>query len=66
MDQAVEMPRRFLDLLPHLIIAVEVENIGNKIERILIVLDFSIQAREIEAVRQVLFVDFAEVLIASR
>lgn len=60
------MARRLLDLLPHVVVAVEVEDIGDKIERILVVLDFGVQAREIEAVGQVLFVDLAEVLVAPR
>jgi hypothetical protein len=66
MHQAVQVTRRLLYLLPHVIVAVEVEDVCDEVERVLVVLNFSIKAREVEAVSQVLFVDFAEVLIAAR
>lgn len=59
------MSRGFLNLFPHLIVAVEVEDIGYEVERILVVLYFGVQAREVEAVGQVLFVNLAEVLVSS-
>ena len=60
------MARRFLDLLTHLIIAVEVEYIGDKVESILVVLDVRVEAGEVEAVGQIVFIDLAEVFIAPR
>ena len=60
------MTSRLLDLLAHLIVAVEIEHIGHKIQSILIVLHLSVEASEIEAVRQVILVDLAEVLVAAR
>lgn len=59
------MAGRLLDGLSHLVIAVEVEDIGDKVEGILIVLDLGVEARQVEAVGQVVFVDLAEVLVAS-
>jgi hypothetical protein len=59
------MPRRLLNLFPHLIVAVKVEDVGYEVEGILVVLDFGVQARKVEAVGQVFFVDLAEVLISS-
>lgn len=59
------MSRRLFDLLPHLIIAVQVEHVSDEVECILIPLHVCIEPRQIEPVRQVLFVDFAEVLVAS-
>lgn len=59
------MPRRFLNLLAHLVVAVEVEDIGDEVEGILVVLDLGVEASEVEAVGEVLFVDFAEVLVAA-
>lgn len=59
------MPCRLLDRFTHLIIAVQVENIRNKVERVLVILDFGIKSRQIEAIRQVILVDLAEVLVAS-
>lgn len=59
------MPRRFLDLFPHIIIAVEVEDVSYEVERILVVLDLRVKAGQIEAIGQVLFVDFAEVFVPS-
>lgn len=60
------MAGRFLDLLTHLIIAVEVEDIGDKVESILVVLNVSVEAGEVEAVGQIVFIDLAEVFIAPR
>lgn len=59
------MPRRLLYLLAHLIFAVKVEDVGNEVERILIVLHFGVQAREVETIGQVFLVDFAKVLVAA-
>jgi hypothetical protein len=55
--------RRLLYLFPHIIVAVEVEDVGYEVERILVVLDFSVEAREVETVGEVFFVDFAEILV---
>lgn len=64
-DQTVEMPRTLLNLLPHVVIHLHVKHIGDKVQRILVILDFSIQACQIEAVCQVVLIDLAEVLVAS-
>lgn len=58
------MPRALLNRLPHLIVAVQVEHVRNQIQRILIVLDFRVQAREVESICQVVLVDFAKVLVS--
>ena len=55
-----------LDLLSHLIVAVEIEDIGDEIKSVLVVLDIGVEACEVEAVGEVVLVDFAEVFIASR
>ena len=59
------MPRRFLDLLLHIIIAVQVKYVGDKVEGVLIVLDFSIESSEIEPVCEVVFIYFAKILVAT-
>ena len=64
--QSVEMPRRLLYLLAHLVIAVEVEHVSDEVQSILIVCDVRVQAGEVEAVCQVVFIDFAKVLITPR
>ena len=64
--EAVQVARALLYLLPHVVVAVEVEDVGNEIKGILIVLDFGVQPRQVEAIGEVLFVDFAEVLVAAR
>jgi hypothetical protein len=61
--QTVQMPRRLLNLFPHIIVAVEVEDVRYEVECVLVVLDFRVQARQVEAVGEVLFVDLAEVLV---
>ena len=65
MHQSVEMPRRLFDCLSHVVVAIEVEDIGDQVEGILVVLNICIKASEVEAVRQVIFIDLAEVLIAT-
>jgi hypothetical protein len=57
------VPRRLLDLLAHLIVAVEVEDVCHEVEGILVVLHLGVQPGEVEAVGQVLLVDLAEVLV---
>ena len=59
------MSCRLLDLLPHVIVAVEVENVGHKIKGILIVLNLGVQPCKVEAVGKVLFINLAEVLVSS-
>lgn len=59
------MPRIFLNLLPYLILALEIKHIRHKIQRILVVLHLLLQPGEVEAVRQVLLVDLAKVLVAA-
>ena len=66
MYQSVQMPRRLLNLFSHIIVTVEVEDVGYKIECILIVLNFGVQTREVEAIGEVFFVNLAEVFVASR
>lgn len=65
MDEAVQVAGRLLDGLAHVIVAVKVEDICDQIERVLIVLDFGIKTRQVESICKVLFVDLAEVLVAS-
>lgn len=64
--QAVEVPGRTLNGLTHIIVAVEVKDIRHQIERILVVLDLSVEASQVEAIRQVVLVDLAKVFVASR
>lgn len=58
------MPRRLFYLFPHVIVAVEIKDICYEVQRILVVLDFGVETRKVEAIGQVLFVNLAEVLIA--
>ena len=65
MHQPVQMPCRLLDGFAHLIVAIQVEDIGDKVEGILVVLNLGVEARQVEAVGQVVFVNLAKVLVAS-
>jgi hypothetical protein len=58
------MPGRLLDLLAHLVVALDVEHVGDEFERILVVLDLRVEPRQVEPVRQVVLVDVAEVFVA--
>lgn len=66
MYQAIQMASGLFDLLPHVVITVEVENVGDEVERILIILDLGVKPSEIEAIGQILLIDVAEVLIPAR
>lgn len=65
MHKAVEMPCALLDLLAHVVVDLHVEDVGDEVQGILIVLHFRVQASKVEAICQVVFVDLAEVFIAS-
>ena len=64
--KSVQVTGGFLYCFAHVIVAVEVENICDKIQSILIVLNFCVETGKVEAIRQVFFVNFAEVFIAPR
>jgi hypothetical protein len=65
MDQAIKMTGRFLDLLTHVIVAIEVENIVDEVKGVGVILNFGIQPRQVKPISQVLFIDFAEVLVST-
>ena len=60
------MSRGFLNLLSHLVIAIEIEDIGDEIESVLVILDVGVEACQVEAVGEVVLIDFAEVFISAR
>lgn len=66
MNEAVEVPCRLFNGFTHLIVAVEIKNVGDEVERILVVLHFRIQACQVEAVCEIVFVNLAKVFVASR
>ncbi len=65
-DESVQMSSGFFYRLPHLVVTVEIKDIGYEVEGILVVCDFSVEPREVESICKVVLVDFAEVLVASR
>ena len=65
MDEAVEMPSRFLNCFPHVVVDVHVEDVRDEVERILIIGYFSVKTSEIEPIGQVVLVDLAKVLVAT-
>lgn len=64
--EAVEVSGGLFDRLAHVVFAVQVEDIGDQVERVLVVVDFGVEARQVEAVGDVFFVDLAKVFIATR
>ena len=58
------MASRFLNLLARIIVAVEIEDVGDEVKRILIVWHFGIQAGEVEAVREIFLVYLTEILVS--
>lgn len=59
------MPSRLLNRLTHLVVAVEVKHIGDQVQCILVVLDLGVETCQVEPVGEVVFVDFAKVLVAT-
>ena len=51
MHETVEVAGRFLNRFAHVIFTVKIEDVRDEVESILVVLNFGIEAREIEAVR---------------
>lgn len=66
MNQAVQVSCRLLNLLADLVVAVKVEDVGDQVQGILIVLDLRLQTRQVETVGQVLLIDLAKVLVTAR
>jgi hypothetical protein len=64
-DESIQVPGRLLDRLPHLIIAVEVEDVRDEVQRILVILYFRVQTSQVEPISQIVLINLAEVLIAS-
>jgi len=64
MYEAVQLPGRVLYLISELVVAVHVEDVGDEVEGILVVADLEIEACEVEAVGEIIFVDLTEVLVA--
>ncbi len=64
--KAVEVSGRLFYRLAHVIFAVEVEDVGDQIQGVLVVVDFRVETRQVEAVGYVFFIDFAEVFVATR
>lgn len=66
MNQTIKMAGRLLNLLPKVIIGIEVEDVGYQIKCILIVRDLSVQARQVESIGQVILVNLTEILVTPR
>jgi hypothetical protein len=60
------VPCRLLNLIACVVLTVEVEDIRHQVERMAVILDFRVKASQVKSVRQVVFVDFAEVLVTAR
>ncbi len=59
------MARRPLNLVARLVVALKVVHVRDQVQRMLVVLHLGVEARQVEAVREVVLVNLAEVLIAS-
>lgn len=66
MHESVEVSGTLLNLLTHVVVDLHVKDIGHQIKRVLVVLNFRVEASEVETIGQVVFVDLAIVLIAAR
>lgn len=50
MYEPIQVPRGFFYHLPHVVIAVEVEDVGHKIEGMLVILNLRVKACQVEPV----------------
>lgn len=60
------MAGSFLDGFAHVVVAIDVKDVGDQVESILIILYLGVQTRQVEPIGQVLLVDLAKVLVSSR
>jgi hypothetical protein len=65
MHQTVQVAGALLDLLAHVVVDLHVEDVGHQVQSILVVVHLRVKAGEVEAVCEVVFVDLAEVFVAS-
>lgn len=65
-NKPIKMPSRLLYRLSGFIVTFEVENVRDKIKRVLVVVNLLLESGEVEPVSQVFFVDFAKVFVAAR
>lgn len=66
MYKAVKVSSALFNLLTHVIVDLHVEDVGNEIQCILVILDFGVEAGQVEAVGQIILIDFAKIFIAAR
>jgi len=59
------MACRLLNLLAHIIVAIEIEDVRHEVECILVVLDFRVKACQVEPIGEVFFVNLAKVFVSS-
>lgn len=59
------MSCRLLDLLSHVVVAVDVKDIHDQIECMLIVVHFGVEASQVESIIEIFFVDFTKVFVAA-
>lgn len=59
------MPGGLFDSFSHLVITIQVEDICNKIQRILIVLNFCVETSKVKSISQVVLVNLAEIFVSS-
>jgi hypothetical protein len=64
--ETIQVAGGLLDLLAEIIVGIQVENVGHEVKRILVVRDLGVEAREVEAIGQIIFIDLTKVLISTR
>ena len=60
------MSGALLNLFPHIVVAIEIEYICDKVQRILVILNIGVEAGQVKAVSEIVFVDLTEIFVASR
>lgn len=63
--EAVQVAGGLLNRLAHVVFAVQVEHVRDQVQRMLVVVHLRVKAGQVEAVGDVVLVDFAKVLIAA-
>lgn len=60
------MSRGVFDLFSHVVVAVEIKDVRYEVKCILIVLYIRIETGQVEAIGEVVFINLAEVFVATR
>jgi hypothetical protein len=66
MDQAIEMTSGLFNLFAKVVVGVQIEDVRDQVHSVLVILHLGVETGKIETVQEVLLINLAKVLIATR